>query len=74
MLSTSTTSETCRGCKFWEVHTQDIATGDCKRYPPQGYPIPDGRGQIGIMSVFPPTQGATSACGEYKPKSLPLVV
>lgn len=51
----------CESCLFWEA-------GECRRFPPQVAPWPEGNEQPVIYMPFPtwPHVALTDWCGEYR--------
>jgi hypothetical protein len=40
-------------------------SGQCRRYPPVPYPVPQGQGSMGIITIFPGVN-KDMMCGEYQ--------
>ena len=61
---------TCRVCKFWigQANLQDMrfhnVQGECRRYPPMGFPHPTPQG-IASLAV-PAVISKDYWCGEYR--------
>jgi hypothetical protein len=66
--------ESCGTCKFAQL-PQRIALANaapqanptCQRFPPVGYPVPNGAGGFAGIGVFPPVS-IEAWCGEYQPR------
>ena len=61
----------CGTCRYFHASSVDLspgAVGDCWRYPPTAFPVPD-RAPNGfrMVSGYPPVQRRHS-CGEYEAK------
>lgn len=62
----------CGNCVHsFKAPLQVGAQGQCRRYPPQGFPVPS-QGGVAIVQVWAPVNLETDLCGEYKPE-LPSV-
>ena len=65
--------KTCGACRhFRELSVLQGAakdTGECFRFPPTAAGFVSPGGQAKVMSVRPPVQLTTPACGEHAPKA-----
>lgn len=75
--------ETCKDCFFFLPGESEMASGACRRYPPQGFMLfqPERQSKLEISGhkVMTPAQGSiisqyvpvmpnNAVCGETKPK------
>lgn len=49
----------CCNCKFYSIMPSDLKQGECRRFPPAVFPIPNGK-----VTLFPAVVQSWS-CGEF---------
>lgn len=57
----------CVNCKYYSINSRNLKQGECVRYPPIPYPLPDGLGNMGVVTVYPQIK-QEQTCGEFESK------
>jgi len=61
-----TSAPRCLRCKYAVANPGDMTGGGCRRNPPGFVPLPNGRGGIALMNVWPPIKLTSDWCGEFE--------
>lgn len=70
---------TCHTCKHWHAQEATAATigqikrGDCRQGPPHATSLPDGRGNLGVVSSYPLLPANFPACGQHAARLAEIV-